>query len=75
MCPCHKAAWKVLDKLVRSDPRFFSSSSSEVYGDQEVFPTPESYEGRVDALGPRSCYEEVRGLERRCVKRNMTSAR
>ncbi len=29
-----------------------------MYGDPEVFPTPESYEGRVDPLGPRSCYEE-----------------
>ncbi len=28
----YKAAWKVLDKLVRSDPQFFSSASSEVYG-------------------------------------------
>jgi UDP-glucuronate decarboxylase len=34
------------------------ASSSEVYGDPEVFPTPESYVGRVDPLGPRSCYEE-----------------
>ncbi len=36
----------------------FSASSSEMYSDTEVFPTPESYEGRVDPLGPRSCYEE-----------------
>jgi UDP-glucuronate decarboxylase len=36
----------------------FYASSSEVYGDPEVFPTPESYVGRVDPLGPRSCYEE-----------------
>ncbi len=27
-----------------------------VYDDSEVFPTPESYEGRVDPPGPRSCY-------------------
>ncbi len=36
----------------------FYESSSEVYGDPEVFPTPESYEGKVDPLAPRSCYEE-----------------
>ncbi len=29
-----------------------------MYSDTEVFPTPESYEGRVDPLGPRSCNEE-----------------
>ncbi len=60
MGPCHKAAWKVLGKLVRGDPLSFSSSSSEVYGDPEVFSTPESYEGRVDPLGPRSCFEKGR---------------
>jgi len=42
----------------KNDARFFYSSSSEVYGDPAVFPTPESYEGKVDPLGPRSCYEE-----------------
>ncbi len=42
----------------KNDARLFYASSSEVYGDPEVFPTPESYEGRVDPLGPRSCYEE-----------------
>src|SRR2546425_5630623 len=49
---------KMLDLARRNDARVFYSSSSEVYGDPEVFPTPESYEGKVDPLGPRSCYEE-----------------
>ena len=48
----------MLEVARRSDARFFFASSSEVYGDPEVFPTPESYEGKVDPLGPRSCYEE-----------------
>lgn len=38
--------------------RVFYASSCQVYGDPEVSPTPESYEGKVDTLGPRSCYEE-----------------
>jgi len=42
----------------KNDARVFYASSSEVYGDPEVFPTPESYEGKVNPLGPRSCYEE-----------------
>jgi len=33
-------------------------SSSEVYGDAEVVPTPESYWGRVNPVGPRSPYDE-----------------
>ncbi len=49
---------KMLDLARKSDARVFYASSSEVYGDAEVFPTPESYEGKVDVLGPRSCYEE-----------------
>src|SRR5712691_10972456 len=49
---------KMLDLARKNDARVFYSSSNEVYGDPEVFPTPESYEGKVDPLGPRSCYEE-----------------
>ncbi len=48
----------MLEAARKNDARLFYASSSEVYGDPEVFPTPESYEGRVDPLGPRSCYEE-----------------
>src|SRR2546422_3541477 len=49
---------KMLDLARKNDARVFYASSSEAYGDPEVFPTPESYEGKVDPLGPRSCYEE-----------------
>ncbi len=34
------------------------ASTSEVYGDTEVIPTPESYWGKVNPIGPRSCYDE-----------------
>ena len=33
-------------------------SSSEIYGDPDVFPTPESYVGKVSCTGPRACYDE-----------------
>ena len=33
-------------------------STSEVYGDPEVHPQPESYWGRVNPIGPRACYDE-----------------
>ena len=40
--------------------RFFLSSTSEVYGDPEVHPQPESYWGNVNPIGPRSVYDEAK---------------
>jgi len=37
-------------------------SSSEIYGDPEIVPTPESYLGRVSCTGPRACYDESKRL-------------
>jgi UDP-glucuronate decarboxylase len=34
------------------------TSTSEVYGDAELIPTPENYWGRVNPIGVRSCYDE-----------------
>ena len=34
------------------------ASTSEVYGDPEVHPQPESYFGNVNTFGPRACYDE-----------------
>jgi dTDP-glucose 4,6-dehydratase len=42
------------------EARFLFTSSSEVYGDPEVHPQPESYRGRVDPVGPRSVYDEAK---------------
>ncbi len=36
----------------------FQSSTSEVYGDPDVHPQPESYRGNVNPIGPRACYDE-----------------
>ena len=38
--------------------RILQASTSEVYGDPEVHPQPESYWGRVNPLGIRACYDE-----------------
>jgi UDP-glucuronate decarboxylase len=40
------------------DARFLLTSTSEVYGDPEVHPQPESYRGSVSCTGPRACYDE-----------------
>ena len=38
--------------------KIFQASTSEVYGDPEIHPQPESYWGRVNPIGVRSCYDE-----------------
>jgi UDP-glucuronate decarboxylase len=38
--------------------KILQASTSEVYGDPEVHPQPESYWGRVNPIGQRSCYDE-----------------
>jgi dTDP-glucose 4,6-dehydratase len=40
--------------------RFMLASTSEVYGDPEVHPQPETYWGHVNSVGPRSCYDEAK---------------
>lgn len=42
----------------KNDATLLFSSTSETYGDTEVIPTPETYWGRVNPIGPRSCYDE-----------------
>lgn len=42
----------------RTGARILQASTSEVYGDPEVHPQPETYLGRVNTIGPRSCYDE-----------------
>jgi UDP-glucuronate decarboxylase len=42
----------------RVKARVFQASTSEVYGDPEVHPQPESYWGHVNPIGKRSCYDE-----------------
>lgn len=42
----------------RVKARILLTSTSEIYGDPEVHPQPESYWGHVNPIGPRSCYDE-----------------
>lgn len=48
----------MLELAKRDKARFFHASTSEVYGDPEVHPQPESYKGSVNCYGPRSMYDE-----------------
>jgi UDP-glucuronate decarboxylase len=51
-------AINMLGLAKRTKARIFQASTSEVYGDPEVHPQPESYWGRVNPIGIRSCYDE-----------------
>ena len=42
----------------RTKATILQASTSEVYGDPEIHPQPESYWGRVNPIGPRACYDE-----------------
>ena len=48
----------VLKKAVKDKATILFTSTSEVYGDPEVHPQPESYKGSVNFTGIRSCYDE-----------------
>ncbi|ROH92194.1 SDR family oxidoreductase [Stagnimonas aquatica] len=51
-------AINMLGLAKRMKCRIFQASTSEVYGDPEVHPQPESYWGHVNPIGYRSCYDE-----------------
>ena len=48
----------VLGMAKRCRAKVLQASTSEVYGDPEVHPQPESYRGNVNPIGPRACYDE-----------------
>ncbi|WP_153556347.1 UDP-glucuronic acid decarboxylase family protein [Roseimaritima sediminicola] len=52
----------------RCGARLVQASTSEVYGDPDVHPQPESYRGNVNPIGPRACYDEgKRAAETLCM--------
>ena len=55
---CVHGAINMLGLAKRTGARIFQASTSEVYGDPEVHPQQESYWGRVNPIGIRSCYDE-----------------
>jgi len=51
-------AINMLGLAKRTKARILQASTSEVYGDPELHPQPETYWGRVNPIGIRSCYDE-----------------
>lgn len=50
--------YNILELARKHDATLLFTSTSEVYGDALVVPTPENYWGNVNPVGPRSCYDE-----------------
>ena len=51
-------AINMLGLAKRTKAKILQASTSEVYGDPDIHPQPESYWGNVNPLGPRACYDE-----------------
>ena len=49
---------RLLEIAGKDGARLLFASTSEVYGDPEIHPQPETYRGNVNAIGPRSPYDE-----------------
>jgi dTDP-glucose 4,6-dehydratase len=56
-----------LDRALADGARFLMASTSEVYGDPQVHPQPESYWGNVNPIGIRSCYDEAKRFSEAAV--------
>ena len=55
---CVFGTYNMLELAHNKGARLLIASTSEVYGDPEQHPQPESYWGNVNPIGPRSCYDE-----------------
>jgi UDP-glucuronate decarboxylase len=55
---CVHGAINMLGLAKRTKGRILQASTSEVYGDPEIHPQPESYRGAVNLTGIRACYDE-----------------
>jgi len=51
-------AINLLGMAKRCNAKILQASTSEVYGDPDIHPQPESYRGNVNPIGPRACYDE-----------------
>ena len=51
---------KALGLAKEKNARFLLASTSEIYGDPQIHPQPESYWGNVNPVGPRGVYDEAK---------------
>ena len=55
---CVFGAIKMLELAMKTHARILQASTSEIYGNPDIHPQPESYRGSVNPIGVRSCYDE-----------------
>lgn len=55
---CTVGVINILGLAKKNNAKILQASTSEVYGDPEVHPQPEVYNGNVNSIGLRSCYDE-----------------
>lgn len=66
---CVVGTLNMLRLAKKNNARMVYTSTSEVYGDPEVHPQPETYVGHVNCRGPRACYDEgKRAAETLCYE-------
>lgn len=53
-----QGTYNLLELSLEKEAKFLYTSTSEIYGDPEQHPQKESYWGKVNPVGPRSCYDE-----------------
>jgi len=60
--------WIALGIAKKYKARLLFTSTSEIYGESQIIPTPENYNGNVNTLGIRGCYDEAkRAGEATCI--------
>lgn len=59
---CIKGTMNLCDIARRHNCPILFTSTSEIYGEPNISPQPESYRGNVNTIGPRSCYDEGKRL-------------
>ena len=59
---CFLGTYNMLGLARRVGAKLLLASTSEVYGDPDIHPQPESYRGNVNPIGIRSCYDEGKRL-------------
>lgn len=55
---CIYGSINMIELAKRNNARILQASTSEVYGDPEQHPQKETYQGNVNPIGPRACYDE-----------------
>ncbi len=59
--------YHLLELAQKQNAKFLYASTSEVYGDPQVSPQPETYRGNVSPNGPRSVYDEAKRFGEACT--------